>query len=606
LKKAEASLQCLYYTITVLNLLFSLLLLLTPTVSAQDSSWQIRSFHSDIVINQDTSIIVKETIETDFGYLEKHGIFRDIPYLYTVDGKSVKTDIKVKSITDENGIPYKYTSSRHNQSLELKIGDANQTISGEHTYVINYSLEGTIQKYEDTPELYWNVTGNEWEVPILHASASVESPHAKLIGAKCYQGPVGSIKLCNSSTQANEASFVSNEILPAGQGITIATKLDTNNNLIFPSQLEKTTDFLISNYGYLIAPLPVLIMIFFWWKRGRDRAYLSEVYYYKPDNKAEKLAPIFPRLSLPLTYSPINGLTPSEVGTLIDEKVNIEDLIAEIVELARLGYIKIHKKDKKGLFKKMEFSLEKIKKATNNLEPHQLFLLTKLFSGTKEGEIVSISNLSNNFYLALPKIKNKIYEQLQDKDIFNSSPEKTKGMWIGIYVLMQFIAGFFIFSNAVAYFNFFPLIFLVILSPIGLIFALSMPRRTAWGHSLFLQTKALREYLKLGKWREEIGEKHLFLDEILPLAISLGVVNKLAKEMDKLGVKPPTYMQGMSTGNFAAQFAILHSSLNKNIAANPHGAGGFSTSGRSSWSGGSGFSGGSSGGGFGGGGGGSW
>ena len=92
-------------------------------------------------------------------------------------------------------------------------------------------------------------------------------------------------------------------------------------------------------------------------------------------------------------------------------------------------------------------------------------------------------------------------------------------------------------------------------------------------------------------------EKNLFLEEMLPLAISLGVVNKLSKDMKDLGVEPPKYFEGVVINNFSHDLNSFSSSMAANLSATP--------SGNSSWSGGSGFSGGG-GGGFGGGGGGSW
>jgi uncharacterized membrane protein len=106
----------------------------------------------------------------------------------------------------------------------------------------------------------------------------------------------------------------------------------------------------------------------------------------------------------------------------------------------------------------------------------------------------------------------------------------------------------------------------------------------------------LKYFVGKGQWRYAIAEKHLFLEEILPLAISLGVVNKLSRDMQGLQLEPPKYM-----GNLAyADFGSFGTSVGRTLAFTP------GSSGSGGWSGGSGFSGGGSGGGFGGGGGGSW
>ena len=62
--------------------LISLLLLITPSVAAQDTGWSITSFDVAYTVGLDRTIAVVETIEVDFGSLERHGIYRDIQVSY--------------------------------------------------------------------------------------------------------------------------------------------------------------------------------------------------------------------------------------------------------------------------------------------------------------------------------------------------------------------------------------------------------------------------------------------------------------------------------------------------------------------------------------------
>lgn len=578
-----------------------------PSYTKAQENWNISNFHSEIVINQDTSISVKETIDVNFGSLQKHGIFRDIPYLYTNSGRSLKTEIYDISVVDSTGRPYEVSQERHMQSLQLRIGDPDTYVTGTQTYIVSYTVDDAIRIYDGRPEFYWNVTGSEWEVPILNSSAQVTSEFAGISDARCFAGAVGTTATCGTENDDRSVSFVSDTVVGNNSDFTIVVGLSPENNLIFPGLAEQLKDNILENLGYLVAPLPAVLMFIIWWKKGRDDSYQHETYFYKPYDKTKTSAPLFPRKSLPMTYSPINNLSPSEAGTLIDERVHIPDVVAEIVELGRLGYLKIHKVGEKKLFKQQEFSFEKLKDADDKLEPHQVLILNEIFKSKKDKE-VKLSKLANRFYSSLPKIRTAIYNQLINKELIVTNPDSSKTTWTVIYIFMNIVAGLITFSTSVMYFNFYPILVMVLLFPIGIIFALSMSKRTAWGYSLLQQTRALRNYIKIGKWRHEVAEKHLFLDEMLPLAISLGVVDQLAKQMDKLGINPPSYMQGMQAGTFANNFSLLNSSLSRNITAAPSGSssGGFTTSGRSSWSGGSGFSGGSSGGGFGGGGGGSW
>jgi len=305
----------------------------------------------------------------------------------------------------------------------------------------------------------------------------------------------------------------------------------------------------------------------------------------------------------------------------------MHDLVAEIVELARMGYLKIEKIEKdKFIGKETDYALTKLKEDIKGLNDYQTYLLEKLFDDkvvaktiieiekkykvnerlmkdllklANEDKYVFLSALKNNFYTHLEDFKKKLYESLVTKALFVESPDKTRIKWISYFIAMDVLAAILLFRFLDLSANVFPMLVLAILSVPSFFLAFNMPRKTAWGYSLYRQAKGLAYYLKKGKWRYEVNEKHLFFEEMVPLAISLGVLDKLAKDMEGLGVKPPSYFGGVTAATLASDISGFESRASSSLVSTPGGKG------SSSWSGGSGFSGGS-GGGFGGGGGGSW
>ena len=138
---------------------------------------RIRSFDSDIKIQSDGSIRVIETILYDFGFSYRHGIYRDIPSIvYRERNDKYILKYSVESVTDEAGGAYQYSLLYPSDYLRIKIGDANRTISGEHTYIITYVVQGALTYLPDHTELYWNGTGDQLEVPIDSAHITVELP----------------------------------------------------------------------------------------------------------------------------------------------------------------------------------------------------------------------------------------------------------------------------------------------------------------------------------------------------------------------------------------------------------------------------------------------
>lgn len=582
-------------------LLFFLLPRPVKALTPPPQDYVIENFQSTIEVNKDTSLTVTETIWARFN-VPKHGIFRVIPVVYSAKGKTIRANLKIISIADENGQPYQYQTSTLNQSLNLKIGDPNQTFTGSKTYVIKYNISKVLLRYNDHEEVYWNVVGREWDTTIQKAVAIVYSPLAKIVKAECFAGTAGATtRNCEAYHDIRTATITANTPLSWGQDFTVVIALDKKNQLRFPNFLQRIIIFLTDNWGYPAALLPLGIIFLAWYKKGRDLKYLSDNIYIKNETNRTKTVSLFEREHLPLVYSPIQGLTPAQVGTIIDEKVDTKDIVAEIVELARLGFLEIKRTTKKKLLgQEAEYTFIKKPKDPNCLREYQKYLLEKVFEDDKTE--VTLTGLKGKFYQHLDAFKDKLYEDLDKEKIFDGKPPKVKIKW-GCLSTVLLVAGFL----AVGYFaatslNSGPtILFFLSIIPI-IILIKNMPRRTAWGHSLYRQIIGLKFYIGEGKWREEIAEKNLFFEEILPLAICLGIVGKLAKDMEVLGVEPPSYLNGFTAAHFASDFNHFNSRTASDLVSSPGGK----WSGGSSWSGGSGFSGGGSGGGFGGGGGGSW
>src|SRR3989344_8767902 len=177
---------------TVFRIFFGFLLSFPFLISGAKSTkaaddYSVNLFKSEIVVNQDTSIRVKETGEANFE-APKHGIFRIIPVSYNHKGKTINIRLRVIGIKDEKGKAYKFETSRLGQSISLKIGDPDRTLTGPVAYFIEYEASGVLRKYDRGYELYWNATGSEWDTQILNAQAKVSSPFAAIEMVDCFSG----------------------------------------------------------------------------------------------------------------------------------------------------------------------------------------------------------------------------------------------------------------------------------------------------------------------------------------------------------------------------------------------------------------------------------
>jgi uncharacterized membrane protein len=583
MKSQSKSCRCLFAA-----LILNLILLISPAFAQY---FTINKFHSDMMIDEDSSIIVKETIDVEF-HQSRHGIYREIPFQYRDEfGKTITTPIRVLSVTDESGKAWKYQVKKTGPMIHIRIGNAKRYVKGNQTYVITYKVENVILFFDDHDELYWNVTGNYWKAPIKEASAVVfltTKEKSKNLLAAGYEGGYGSKEECSFEVYENSGKFFTKRGLRMGEGLTIAFGWD--KGLVSPPSSWKKFLWAINLKENWVFFLPIFSFIYMfnrWYQKGRDpRVRESVAVRYEPpkfDNQP---------------------LTPAEVGTLIDEKLDPKDITSTIVGLAVKGYIKIEETKRDGLiFDKMDYYLKKVKNHDSNLKPFEIELMKDLFPAEMPGTLVS--DLKNKFYTNLSVLKKLLYGELIRKKYFLSSPEKVRNSYIaaGIVVLVFAIFAFLFLVPSSGGKSF--VAGLLTGAPV-LAFAKFMPVKTRAGASAYMDILGFQEFLsRAEKDRlERMGDMNLF-SKFLPYAIALDVADNWAKAFEGIYQEPPDWY--VSPGGFRTftPYAFTHSlnsvtsDLSSAMFSAPRGSGGGG--------GGGGFGGGgSSGGGFGGGGGGSW
>ncbi|OLD92090.1 MAG: hypothetical protein AUG84_02260 [Chloroflexi bacterium 13_1_20CM_4_66_7] len=181
-------------------------MLATARPVSADEGWVITSFRSNITVNRDSSLAILETIRVNFTEAH-HGIFRTIPLRYRYDDNHDRYyELQVQSVTDGvNDVPFDAYVDSSNEVI--KIGDPTVTVSGDHVYVIRYTVVGAMNSFSDHDELFWNVDGALWPVPKDLVAASVDVPDGSFQKAACYQGPPGSTQACTHEPGGSTIAF---------------------------------------------------------------------------------------------------------------------------------------------------------------------------------------------------------------------------------------------------------------------------------------------------------------------------------------------------------------------------------------------------------------
>ncbi|MDI9635540.1 DUF2207 domain-containing protein [Geitlerinema splendidum] len=305
----------------------ALLLLMATACSWADTGFVIKNFHSNIEILPDATMSIVETIDVEF--LEsKRGIYREIPFRY-VDKRGLQRLIDIYGVS-VRGETTKVTNQGSN--VNIRIGDADFFLPAgtKKSYVISYRVAGGLNffdkdsQWEPWTELYWNLTGHYWPVPIERSSFQIRFPRSsggEGLRVRGYFGPTfstnGTPELTKLGTVTDPTgamritltedtvSGVYDQYMDAYAGTTIVLGLP--QTLVPKPPPIAAFKRWLKTYWLIFLPIPIGLILFLRWMAvGRD----------------PKIGPVGVRFEPPV------GVDASFAGVLIDDKVDARDISA--------------------------------------------------------------------------------------------------------------------------------------------------------------------------------------------------------------------------------------------------------------------------------------
>ena len=566
--------------LSVCFLCFGALLAAMPAAAR---SLSFKHFDAQIQVQSDGSIDVTESIEVEFSG-SWHGIYRTIPVEYTTPQEMNYTlfldDIRA---TDAEGQKLKLEQNREGRYIKFKIyvPDAE---NATRTILFHYRALNATRFFEDHDELYWNVTGEEWQDPIDRVTARIELPEGVSgLHAIAYTGFVNSrSEDAEVHASGNVVEISSLHSLGYRQGLTAVVGFD-KGFVHPPSAAVKFIRFLKSNLPLLIPVIAFFAMFWLWWTRGRDPA----------------------RQAISVQYDPPDQLTPAECGTLVDNEAAMRDITSTLVDLAVKGYLTIEQKDESHMLglthsKEYIFHLKKPPADWAAARSHEQEMLSALFDDGASPD-VKLSDLQNHFYTHLPAIRERIFNALMRDGYYLHRPDTVKQGYIGAGLVIGLLlaAGSTFFANATGIASSTWVVAGLATGLVIGIFGWFMSARTITGERALEKVLGFEEFLgRVEKDQiERLQKSPELFEKFLPYAMALRVEKKWVQAFSGIALPPPQWFQGPYGSGF--QPYLLMVDLNM---MSSHVGSVMSSAPRSS--GGSGFGGGGAGGGFGGGGGG--
>ena len=562
---------------------------------------EITNYHVRIDVAQSGKLRIAEQITYDFGQTPRHGIYRDIPH-------TVKTDFLPKDIglhdfeisMDGHEVPWEksYLSTDAGDTIRLKIGDPNRTLTGTHTYLIRYRVKKGVLPHDDRHDaIRWNAVGTGWRVPISHIIVNLFLPPSlskNNVRTATYTGRYGTTGTTATTVwmSSHHLQFSVPKLAPH-EGLTVEVIYPAGT--LAQSGLENvTTSF--SDYAAGLLQWPAL---------GAFLLYLYNFY-------RRHAAPHLNRSVAPM-YTPPRGLDVLQSGLILDNVADTTDFPAAVLELAQKGYLDIFRKEQLTTFQKTNKSTGDLSEDEGYLLEHILFPNDNIFVLTPDNP--SIAETIREGFTTINKM---LYNWSVKAGYMKENPEKLrktfllKSLLFGIPLIalsiitsittlgtattltlamisIFVIAGLFIILTSQGLFRkifgavfaalplftvgeaFLPelgwkgLLFtpLPVIS-LGVLFVLLTYRHlgplTPKGTHTYLHLKGLEEFIKRVKEdeiRRRLEEDPLYLDKLLPYALLFGLNKHWLSFYHTLGLTPAWYYGDME--DFDNLYHDLHS-----------------------------------------------
>lgn len=345
-----------------LLLLSAVFLFLSSAIASAEE--KIIDFASAMTVQKDGSVTIEEVIVVNVEHINiRRGLFRDIP-------NPADEPVKVISLYMDNQ-PHPYFTEHPGRNLRINFGDDDYISKGNHTYRLTYSIGKVVKDFKDYDEVYWNVTGNDWNFTIEHASFYISLPQGADIKedlVSVYTGRKGSKDSNAVKTGAN--FFETTKPLYPGEGFTVAVPFEKG----IVQSYKKSVVNGLSRKGIILMTAGLLLFVFFiiyfiasWLAVGKD-----------------------PNDAIVTEFTPPEGISPAFMRCLWRRGTDRKMFATALVSLAMKDKIEIL--EEKVLFQKQ--SLLKLKdKNTDGLHEDEKHILKTLFSGRDEFAI-SQSNWS--------------------------------------------------------------------------------------------------------------------------------------------------------------------------------------------------------------------
>jgi uncharacterized membrane protein YgcG len=534
-----------------------------PVPEFADGDERLEKLQIVAVVTPEGDLKVTERITWNFGNNQKRGIFRFLPERFRIDPTQEKvsdpkrewervTDIewgKVSSLTGaptatdissrpvEGEVPYGSVTS----NSVLRIGEENMFITGRHVYDISYTIKRAVVK----GLLQFVAVGEGWTVPLVAVDITVKVPIQPGKAARCIRG---------NPTFTCELTTEGDQVRVRTSGVGIELEIPVADSIASPDPLLETEHTLADGFtakglpgaAGLLATIGAALGVVAIGRKGRDRVFATGGALGQR-GEAERPRRLGEKLASPVEFEPPEGIRPALIEPARSGTANQRCISAMVVDLAARNVLRIEPtNDEHG---HGDYVLSMVGNGQEKLSKSESDVLSILFGGGEQS--IALSQLTTNISLAgqMRIVQAQLRAEAVNQGWWDENPVNVRGRWrgMGVLFLIGGIVGTF-FAAAVTNYGLVG-IGVIILGVGMLIFAQSMPIRTAVGSRIAARLKGFELLFDAGEGdRLKLAERQNLFAEYLPYAMAFGNVDKWVKTFAAMGVQPVVPYFGPATG----------------------------------------------------------
>lgn len=532
--------------------------------AAHGATAPIANFESNITVNNDGSAVVLENVQLAF---PAASFQREIRTRFDGPLGSRNLLVDVVEVADESGNPVPFYVLHYPSSLEVRTNG--KTL---RSVKIIYGVRNAVMFGAESDQFLWIATPPDASLASASVNVTLPGSVAGQFRTQTYLRSQSGENLRTAlwsysgmvPVQVEGTVIRSGAPGPLAPGVAMIVDVSMAGGLITPPNALVRASWFVRANPILLLPLLVLLA-------------MLVVRRMKPRNAAggRSVAPL---------YEPPEGLTPAEMGLLIDDRIDPRDICATLIDLAVRGYVKLEEckpefgaepdyivklmkpgdraiepsahgtvepSDAPQLLAAGIFSMKDIAARVagwDELAAHERTMLFHTFYG---GQWTKLSSLKLRFPEIVPYMKDDIMRSLKVRGVYRVDPEaaqKWRQAALGAVLVLLFLAQM-IGVVALAQSQLLSGISMTVSIVIVYWLGRDMSAKSWRGVRLWTAVRGFEEFLRtvegdrLRRMQPGIFEKYL------PYAMALGIEHRWTLAFEGIAIETPEWGE-------AAQFML--------------------------------------------------